>query len=165
MDLTENGVFVNTLVLGPPGSGKTTLLRDLIRLISDGKGIEPQRVGVADERGELAALWHGEPQFYIGRQTDVLDGCPKAEGLSILLRSMNPQVLAVDEITHPEDVAAMMEAVGCGVSLLASAHGGSLKDLERRQVYRNLLHEEIFHRAIFLSCDHGIRSAKVEVLV
>lgn len=164
-ELTENGAFVNTLVLGPPGSGKTTLLRDLIRLISDGQGTEPQRVGVADERGELAALWHGEPQFYIGSRTDVLDGCSKAEGLSILLRGMNPQVLVVDEITRNEDAAAILEAAGCGAALLASAHGSSLKDLERRPVYRRLMEEGVFRRVVLLQTANGQRSTRVEVLL
>ena len=162
--ITNEGRFLSTLILGSPGSGKTTLLRELIRTLSDGHGTEPHRVGVADERGEIAALWQGEPQFHIGRRTDVLDGCPKAEGLSILLRAMNPQVLAVDEITHPDDVAAIVEAAGCGAALLATAHGGSLADLERRPVYRSLMSEEIFQRVILLERVGNKRNARVEVL-
>ena len=162
--LTENGAFVSTVILGPPGSGKTTLLRELIRILSDGHGIPPHRVGVADERGEIAALWQGEAQFHVGRQTDVLDGCPKAEGLSILLRGMNPQVLAADEITHPADVTAMVEAAGCGAALLATAHGGSLSDLKRRPVYRSLLFEGVFRRAILICCEQGRRKTHVEIL-
>lgn len=162
--LTEDGAFLSTLILGAPGSGKTTLLRELIRTLSDGHGIRPHRVGVADERGEIAALWQGKPQFRVGRQTDVLDGCPKAEGLSILLRGMNPQVLAVDEITHPADVSAMTEAAGCGAALLATAHGGSLADLERRPVYRTLLEAGVFRRVILLKVRDGRRTARVEVL-
>lgn len=163
-ELTENGAFLSTLILGPPGSGKTTLLRELIRTLSDGHGIRPHRVGVADERGEIAALWQGKAQFRVGKQTDILDGCPKAEGLSILLRGMNPQVLAADEITHPADVTAMIEAAGCGAALLATAHGGSIDDLKRRPVYRALLNESVFRRAIVLNRTSGIRTTRVEVL-
>lgn len=162
--LIENGAFISTLLLGPPGSGKTTLLRELIRTLSDGHGVPPHRVGVADERGEIAALWQGRAQFRVGRQTDVLDGCPKAEGLSILLRGMNPQVLAVDEITHPDDVTAIVEAAGCGVALLATAHGGDVADLQRRPVYRTLLNEGVFRRAVVLGRTNGTRDARVEVL-
>lgn len=162
--LMEERRFQNTLIVGAPGSGKTTLLRELIRILSDGHGTGPFRVGVADERGEIAALWQGEPQFRVGRRTDVLDGCPKAEGLLMLLRGMNPQILAADEITHPDDVAAMLEVSGCGAGLLATAHGEGLSDLERRPVYRRLLKEGIFRRAVLLSCDGGKREARVEVL-
>ena len=107
-----------TGLMAPSGAGKTTLLRDLIRAVSDGEGGPALRVGVADERGELAAMYQGEPQFSIGRQTDVLDGCPKGPALLMLLRGMNPQVLAADEITAPEDAAALEMAANCGVSLL-----------------------------------------------
>lgn len=162
--IVENGRFCSTLILGAPGSGKTTLLRELIRVLSDGHGTRPFRVGLADERGEIAALWQGEPQFRVGRRTDILDGCPKAEGLLMLLRGMNPQILAVDEITHPDDAAALLEAAGCGAGLLATAHGESLSDLKQRPVYRTILGEGIFRRVIVLSCERGRRGVRVEVL-
>lgn len=162
--IVENERFCSTLILGVPGSGKTTLLRELIRILSDGHGTTPFRVGVVDERGEIAALWQGEPQFRVGRRTDILDGCSKAEGLLMLLRGMNPQILAVDEVTHPDDVAALLEAAGCGAGLLATAHGGSLSDLKRRPVYRTMLQEGIFHRIVVLSCERGRRVTRVEVL-
>ena len=162
--LTENGVFLSTLILAPPGAGKTTLLRDLVRSLSDGDAVPPVRVGVADERGEIAALWQGEPQLYIGRHTDVIDGCSKAEGLSILIRGMNPQVAAVDEITDPADVQAITEAAGCGVALIASAHGAGREDLIRRPVYRTLLENGIFRRLAAIRRQDGKRSVRVEVL-
>lgn len=145
----DSGVY-GTLILAPPGAGKTTLLRDLIRAISYGEGCPPQRVGVADERGELAAVVEGRPMLDLGPRSDVMDGCPKAIGLSLLLRGMNPQVLAVDEITDPGDVEAMLQAVGCGVGLLATAHGGTLADLERRPVYRELLARGVFGRLVLI---------------
>ncbi len=150
---------VSTLLLSPPGLGKTTLLRELIRLGSDRYG---QRVGLADERGEVAALWHGVPQFDVGASTDVLDGCPKAEGLQLLLRTMNPQLLAADEITAPEDIAALSAAANCGVSVLATAHGGSLEDLRRRPLYRRLLDEGIFRQVVHISRQGSRRSYRVE---
>ena len=140
----------STLLLSPPGGGKTTLLRDLIRAVSDGEGGPALRVGVADERGELAAMYQGEPQFSIGRQTDVLDGCPKGPALLMLLRGMNPQVLAADEITAPEDAAALEMAANCGVSLLCTAHAGSLEELKARPLYRRLLDEGLFRRLVII---------------
>lgn len=163
-ELTEGGRFVSTLILAPPGAGKTTLLRDLIRALSDGDGIAPHRVGVADERGEIAALWRGEPQLDVGRHTDVMDGCPKSEGLSILLRGMNPQVLAADEITDREDAGAMIQAAGCGVELIATAHGGGAGDLRRRPVYRELLSAGVFRRLVVIQRAGPARRIRVEGL-
>lgn len=155
--LQEEGVLQSTLILSPPGRGKTTLLRDLICAISEGKGISPLRVGVADERGELAACFGGVPQMRVGLRTDVLDGCPKAQGMLMLLRGMNPQVLAVDEITAPEDGEAMLTAVGCGTILLATAHGSGMEDLKRRPLYKKLLEQGIFRRIVTIDVTDGKR--------
>ena len=149
--LWEGEHFQSTLILSPPGGGKTTLLRDLIRRLSDGEGHPPLRVGVADERGELAAMYNGLPQFDVGRQTDVMDGCPKAEGLMMLLRGMNPQVLAADEITAPQDCAALLLAANCGVRLLCTAHAADLEDLKTRPLYRPLLENRCFQKLAVLT--------------
>ena len=159
--LWSDGTFQSTLLLSPPGGGKTTLLRDLIRALSDGEGHPALRVGVADERGELAAVYQGVPQLAVGRQTDVLDGCPKGAGLLMLLRGMNPQVLAADEITAPEDAAALEMAANCGVALLATAHGQELEDLQTRPLYRRLLEERIFRRLVMIQRDGMERSYRV----
>lgn len=162
--LMEDGQFLSTLILAPPGAGKTTLLRDLVRALSDGETGAPLRVSVADERGEIAALWRGSPELYVGRHTDVLDGCAKAEGLSILIRGMNPQVAAVDEITRPEDAQAVIETAGCGAALIATAHGGGMGDLTCRPVYQELLAAGVFRRLVVLERRGAVRSARVEVL-
>ena len=122
----------------------------------------PQRVGVADERGEIAALWNGRPQLAVGRRTDVLEGCPKAQGLMMLLRAMNPQILAADEITAPEDVRALVTAAGCGTALLATAHGGSWEELSLRPLYRELLGAGIFQKFVFISLAAGRRVYTVQ---
>lgn len=145
----ENGLE-STLILSPPGGGKTTLLRDLIRCLSAGEGCPALRVGVADERGELAAVAEGRPTLDIGPRSDVMTLCAKDVALTALLRGMNPQVLAVDEITAPGDVEAMLQAVGCGAALLATAHGGSRQDLERRPLYRELMAQGVFERLIVI---------------
>ena len=142
--LCPGGRLADTLILAPPGLGKTTLLRDVIRSVSEGEGCTPLRVSLADGRGEVAAMYSGRPQLEVGRRTDVAEGCPKAQGLMLLLRAMNPQVLAVDEITAPEDVGALIAAAGCGVTLLATAHGEGRAGLERRPLYRPLLDEGLF---------------------
>jgi len=152
----------STLIIAPSGLGKTTLLRDLVRRVSDGDGCAAMRVSLVDERGEVAALRGGRPQLPVGGRTDVIDGCPKAEGLILLLRAMNPQVMAVDEITAPEDIQALRQAVGCGVVLLATAHGESRRDLERRPLYRELLEQRLFERLVTIRRTGAARHYAVE---
>ena len=160
--LCPDGAFRSALILAPPGAGKTTLLRDIVRCLSDGAGCRPHRVGLADERGEVAALYRGEPQLDVGRRTDVMEGCPKAQALMLLLRGMNPRVLAADEITAPEDVAAMTNAAGCGVELLCTAHGWGREDLSRRELYRNLMKTGIFRTLITIQTVNGVRRYETE---
>ena len=162
--LCPKGRLADTLILAPPGLGKTTLLRDLIRSVSEGEGCVPLRVALADERGEGAGMYNGQPQLEVGRRTDVAEGCPKAQGLMLLLRAMNPQVLAVDEITAPEDVRALIAAAGCGVTLLATAHGEGRAGLERRPLYRPLLEEGLFRFLVRIRREGERRVYTVEEL-
>lgn len=136
----------HTLLFAPAGCGKTTLLRDLIRLFSE-NGIT---VGVADERSELAACRYGVPQYDLGPETDVMDGCPKAEGMQMLLRSMTPQILAADEIGLAADAAAIQCASGSGCKVLATAHGGSLEEIKQNPILSQLWRERRFERYIEL---------------
>lgn len=162
--LYEERPLPNTLILAPPGAGKTTLLRDLIRCVSSGESGPPLRVAVADERGELAAVWRGRACMDLGSHTDVLDSCPKALAIPILLRGMNPQVIAVDEITVWEDILAMEQAVGCGVSLLATAHGCGPKDLKRRALYWEMMKKGIFQMLVTIRMEEGERTIHVAAL-
>ncbi len=161
--LFQAGRFAGALFIAPPGGGKTTLLRDLIRYVSD--GIEehaPMRVAVVDERGELAAVCGGTPQFQMGAHTDVLTGVAKAEGIEMVLRAMNPEVIAVDEITAPDDIRAMVLAANCGVSFLATVHGVDLDEIRQRRICRALLETELFHRFVILEGRGSGRRWRVE---
>lgn len=168
--LYVNGKFVSTLIVSPPGCGKTTLLRDLIRQVSDGSSQKAGKcsfagvnVGVADERSELGACYQGVPQNDLGMRTDVLDGCPKSEGMLMLIRSMAPAVVAVDEIGGKEDIKAVEYVRNCGCALAATAHGNSLEELKERAGFRELLEEKTFERLVFLSRKRECRG-KVEVV-
>ena len=140
------------LILGPPGSGKTTLLRDILRQIA-----EESIVCVVDEREEIF------PDFFTrGKRMDVLFGCPKAEGIDIVLRTMGPEVIGVDEITSETDCDALIRAGWCGVRLVATAHAGSVSDLKNRPVYRKLSECMLFEHVLILKRDKSWYEERME---
>lgn len=160
IDPMAGGKPCSMLLLSPPGLGKTTLLREFTRRVSD-SGLS---VAVADERCEIAALSNGVPQFEIGACTDVIEGCGKKEAVIMLLKTMSPALLVVDEITAPEDVEAVALCAHCGVSVLASAHARNLEDLQKRALYRTLLDLGLFERAVVISLEDGCRKYQAEAL-
>lgn len=140
----------HVLIISPPGCGKTTLLRDAIRLLSNGEGIRRGvTVGVVDERSEIAGTYRGIRTHDLGMRTDVLDGCPKTLGMEMLLRSMAPRILAVDEIGIL-DVSSIENALRCGCKVLATMHGENLKDFLEKPGFESLVREQVFERYIFL---------------
>ncbi len=153
----KSAYYYNTLIISPPLCGKTTLLRDLIRLISMGISeleIKGKKIGVVDERSELAGAYNGIPQNKIGIRTDLLDNCPKAAGMLLLIRAMSPDIIAVDEIGRKEDIRAIEEAVNSGVNLITTVHGRDLNSLKARADFQRLLN--YFQRFIILSKRKGI---------
>jgi stage III sporulation protein AA len=146
----------NLLIVSPPGCGKTTLLRDLTRLMSTGNSeCRAYKVGIVDERSEIAGCVGGVPQHDVGPRTDVLDACPKAEGMMMLIRSMSPEILVVDEIGRKEDSEAIHEAIYAGVHLFTTAHGSSLEEVCKRPILRELIQEGVFGRIVLLSNRSG----------
>lgn len=156
-ELFTEGRFQSTLIVSPPGCGKTTFLRDAVRTLGNGgTGFPASRVALIDERGEIAVMHCGMPQMDVGERTDVLDACPKAEGILMMLRAMNPEIIAVDEITAPEDITAMNMAANCGTALLATIHAQSREELLRKPLYEELLRARVFSRLVRIKrCDAG----------
>ncbi len=143
----------NCLIVSPPGGGKTTILRDAVRQLSNGVPhlVQPGRVvGVVDERSELAAIVGGIAQMDVGCRTDVLDGCPKSEGIRMMIRAMAPQVMAVDEIGTEADVQALQEAAQSGVAVLATAHGSDMNALYNHPILNKLVVGQYFSLIVFL---------------
>lgn len=150
----EKGSCHNTLIISPPQCGKTTLLRDLARCLSHGSErdrIKAKKVAIVDERSELAGIVDGLPQHDVGPRTDVLDACPKAEGMMMMIRSMSPDILVADEIGRTEDVQAIEEAVHAGVQLITTVHGRDLNDISRRPALSQIFQQSVFTRFIVLS--------------
>lgn len=147
----------HTLIISPPRCGKTTLLRDVIRQISDGDRDRPGlSVGVVDERSEIGACYMGSPQNDLGIRTDVLDCCPKAKGMLMLIRSMSPRIIAVDEVGSVEDIEAIEYVMNCGCKLIATVHGNSIDDIKNKPILGKLVKEKLFERYILLNNHDGV---------
>lgn len=154
--LFKEGMFLNTLIVSPPGCGKTTLLRDIIRQLSDGNRYHGgMTVGVVDERSEIAGSFQGKPQNDVGIRTDVLDACPKVYGMTMLIRSMAPSVVAIDELGGEEDSTALKRAAACGCGLLATVHGYDTAELQNKAYMKELQREKLFSRYIVLRKQNG----------
>lgn len=149
--IMHDAAIYHTLIISPPRCGKTTLLRDMIRQLSDGNSMQRGlTVGVVDERSELGSCYLGVPQNHLGCRTDILDGCPKVQGMMMLVRSMAPEVIAVDEVGSGEDVEAMEYVMNCGIHLLATVHGNSIEDIKNKPVLGRMVRERAFERYILL---------------
>lgn len=150
---TTGALKGSILLIGPPGSGKTTLLRDLAREIA-----KKETVCVVDERRELF------PEGILrGRRMDVMYGCSKRDGIDMMLRTMTPDCIVMDEITSESDCECLIRAGWCGVRMLATAHASSISDLKKREIYRSLVTNRLFDHVLVLDRDKSWREEKVAV--
>ena len=149
--LFEKDRFLSTLIVSPPGAGKTTLLRDIVRqTATGGKMFTAKNVSVIDERSEIAGCYMGIPQRDVGIHCDVLDACHKQEGIRMMLRSMAPEVIAVDEIGAAQDYEALTTVLTSGCALLATVHGDSFQHIREKPQFKQIIGERMFERIIFL---------------
>ena len=149
----QNKEIYSTLIVSPPGVGKTTVLRDLIRQLSNGIEyikLKGKTIGIADERGEIAAMYKGIPQNDVGIRTDVLDNIPKSIGMEMLIRAMAPEIIVADEIGNLDDIRAINYATSCGIKGIFTAHGGSVEDIKRSTYLSKLIENNSIQVIIFL---------------
>jgi stage III sporulation protein AA len=149
----------NTVIISPPRCGKTTMLRDIARNLSDGMvrlGLKGKKVCVIDERSEISSSYNGIPQMNLGLRTDVLDNCPKADGIMMAIRSMAPEVIVCDEIGTYKDMESILMAVNSGVKIITTIHGYGIEDLFNRMVFNEIMDNHIFKKAVILSAENGV---------
>ena len=156
---TLSNLNTSLLIIGAPGSGKTTFLRDLIRTLSNKIN---GSISVVDEREEIFPITKGQTCYFAGDKTDVLSGCTKSVGINAVLRSMNPEWIAVDEITAEKDAQALLQAGWCGVKLIATAHAGSIDELLSRPMYRVLIAEKLFSEIVIMQKDKSWKKERVQ---
>lgn len=144
----------NTIFFAAPGVGKTTYLRDTIRILaSKNEQHEALKVCVVDERSEIAACYDGKSQNDLGQRCDVLDACPKSVGMKMVLRTMSPDIIAVDEIGKKEEFL-MLEQMRCsGVKILGTMHAGSFEELRRNPMIKEAIQTNAIERFIELNKD------------
>ncbi|HHT86536.1 MAG TPA: stage III sporulation protein AA [Clostridiales bacterium] len=153
---TQHGVK-SILIISAPAIGKTTLLRDIARQLSQISQNPPIKVCIVDERSEIAGCYNGIPQNTMGMRCDCLDNCPKAIGITMAIRSLSPSVLITDEIGKPEDAKAILDARTCGISVIASAHAGSISDAVKRPVISELIRQRVFDGIVHISIHKSVR--------
>lgn len=147
--IIDDNKIKSTLFVSPPMCGKTTIIRDVARELSN-RGF---KVGIADDRGEIAAMYKGIPQNDVGIHTDVIENAPKKEAISMMLRTMSPKVIISDEISNMDDSGAVMQCFGTGVKVMGSAHGNFLEDVVDKSFLKPLIGRGGFENIIVLSMD------------
>lgn len=156
--IRENNLM-NTIIISPPRCGKTTLIRDIARNLSDGiekVNLKGKKVCIVDERSEISGCYNGMPQMNIGIRTDVLDNCPKSDGIMMAIRSMSPEIIVCDEIGTHKDMESILMALNSGINLITTIHGFGVEDLYNRNVFKDIIENRVFQRAVILSARNGV---------
>jgi stage III sporulation protein AA len=143
--LATSGEIQNTVIISPPKCGKTTMIRDLARNFS-----KKYKVCIIDERSEIAGLNLGRSSLDLGIRTDILDNCPKDQGIMMAIRSMSPDIIICDEIGTYNDMESILSALCCGIKIITTIHGKNENDLFDRPIFKDIINNNAFQRGVIL---------------
>ena len=73
----------------------------------------------------------------------------------LLLRSMSPQVIAIDELGSDGELRALGQASACGCRILATVHGEDRADVEKRFGRETDFWERLFDLFLILGKENG----------
>lgn len=147
----------NTIIVSPPACGKTTLLRDIVRVWSN----NGKNICVIDERNEISGTYMGKSQLDLGERTDIIVNVSKEKGFEMALRSLSPDVIAVDEIGGQGDINSIKRALNSGVSILCTLHSYNDDDLIVKEGIAPLVKNKVFDTYIFMTKSYENRVNKI----
>lgn len=138
----------SVIIAGPPASGKTTVLRDAIRQLSSADRF--YKISLIDERQELASVNSGIAQKDVGINVDILDCYPKTEAMMIALKTLSPEIIALDEVGDEKEIDAIRLAVNTGVKFILTMHASDYNELLHRPQIQRLIETYSFNKLVML---------------
>jgi stage III sporulation protein AA len=151
---------VSCIIAGPPSSGKTTILRDLIRRLSTNVYGKSYKVSIIDERQEIACMNCGIAQNDIGINSDVLNNYPKRQAIITAIKTMSPDIIAIDEVAENSEIEAIRLGVNSGVKFIVTIHAHDYDELIYRPQVEALLNTYSFNKIILLNKEDSIGTIK-----
>lgn len=133
------------LIYSPPGVGKTTALRALCGMLGSVGGYH---VVIADERGEFPK------EMFEGGRVDVVSGYTRREAIEIAVRTLSPDIIAVDELMGCE-CEEIMYSVQSGIPVIATAHAKCVAELKSKRELFALIRSGIFKTLVGISREGG----------
>ncbi len=143
----------NTLIISAPGCGKTTFLRDLIFQLYQHN--ISKNILIADERNEICSVINGNLELNLGGFCDVYTNCSKTFAFKNGIRSMSPDVVITDEIDLKNDLKCILEAINCGVNVVATIHAKDINQLKKKVGFDEIINNKFFSRYVVLTNDEG----------
>jgi len=143
----------NTLIISAPGCGKTTFLRDFIMQLYQHN--ISKNILIADERNEICSVVNGEIALKLSGFCDVYTNCSKEFAFKNGIRSMSPDVIITDEIDFKNDLHCIMEAINCGVNVIATVHAKNINQLKNKLGFDEIIDRKFFSRFVVLTNDEG----------